>query len=490
MTRTALLCLATLGIWAVACSGGSDSVDGNSSDGAVEVVDVVADVETIQSDDTTSADSAPNDLIVADTDVLNDLTPFDFVEDSPLQDATEDVQAEVTIVDVVDTTPDDLPDDADVPFACHTDEECVGVIIIFTQCRRPVCVVETGQCVAGLSEDLEECDDFDPCTVDDACTNGECAGAAMPCDDANPCTYDECSGGECVHPPVPDCIQCNVDSDCPLPPVTCVEASCVGGHCETGEKDCDDGLLCTEDSCDPATGDCVNSGDCCFSIADCNDGDLCTEDICDANTNSCTHAPVSCEDGNNCTDTQCLPAEGCLYAPIPDCFIPCDDTADCDDGTVCTQDFCNVQEGHCNYILYYCNDSDPCTLDYCDPIIGCTGDPNPACDSCETDEDCVNPNNLCFQGSCEGHCVFKEVVCNDNDPCTDDYCIPEQGLCWFEDHCCETAADCVVYSACEEAQCLEGSCIVQPLDCNDMNPCTQDQCDPTSGCYHETIPGC
>jgi hypothetical protein len=83
-----------------------------------------------------------------------------------------------------------------------------------------------------------------------------------------------------------------------------------GGGCST-DGDCDDGDLCTTDSCDSGTGVCS------FAAIVCDDGDACTIDSCDASSGACVGDPnpaclciptenpeVSCSDGedNDCDD--------------------------------------------------------------------------------------------------------------------------------------------------------------------------------------------
>jgi hypothetical protein len=56
-----------------------------------------------------------------------------------------------------------------------------------------------------------------------------------------------------------------------------------GGECTT-DTDCDDGLACTIDACDEASGSCVAVPD----DGDCDDGDECTADVCTAGV-GCEH---------------------------------------------------------------------------------------------------------------------------------------------------------------------------------------------------------
>ncbi|MCK9420522.1 MAG: hypothetical protein M0R70_14215 [Nitrospirae bacterium] len=81
---------------------------------------------------------------------------------------------------------------------------------------------------------------------------------------------------------------------------------------------CDDGIDCTEDSCDVATGACVHTplGSCCTSAADCNDNNICTTDACGhtAVANCCVTA-ADCEDNNVCSTDTCVAAK-CVHTPI------------------------------------------------------------------------------------------------------------------------------------------------------------------------------
>ena len=64
--------------------------------------------------------------------------------------------------------------------------------------------------------------------------------------------------------------------------------------CCTSDDQCDDGEVCTEDTCDTASGQCVNTDieDCCTVDDECDDGDECTEDTCDVTTGECKNEEI------------------------------------------------------------------------------------------------------------------------------------------------------------------------------------------------------
>ncbi len=79
-------------------------------------------------------------------------------------------------------------------------------------------------------------------------------------------------------------------------------------------KVCDDSNVCTDDRCDPATGNCVFTN----NTAPCDDGLLCTvNDACVGGV--CVSGnPVHCDDGNVCTTDSCDSGTGqCVFLPIP-----------------------------------------------------------------------------------------------------------------------------------------------------------------------------
>ncbi|MBM4355321.1 MAG: hypothetical protein FJ109_16305, partial [Deltaproteobacteria bacterium] len=179
------------------------------------------------------------------------------------------------------------------------------------------------------------CNDADPCTIVDACSNGVCSGTGQKsCDDKNPCTKDSCVKFEgCLHQPE-DGKACNDGDPCT------VTDSCVGGAClGSGQADCDDDNVCTDDACEPYAGCKSTPHD---GLA-CDDLNACTvKDACAGGKCLGSGAPP-CNDGNACTTDVCVPPGGCVFTPIVPC---CGDMKihppeECDDGNVTPGDGCN-----------------------------------------------------------------------------------------------------------------------------------------------------
>jgi hypothetical protein len=188
----------------------------------------------------------------------------------------------------------------------------------------------------------------------------------------------------------------------------CNTAVCSAGKCSTTPVNCDDGDVCTTDTCDPVTG-CAHApvANCCHTDADCDDDNACTTDTCV--DNQCQHTDVICNDNDVCTEDTCDPATGCVNTPISNC---CHDNSECNDNNACTVDTCvnnrcvftpaggtcstgfgacgeNPDFGTCGCVQTAsggtaCVDDRPCNLD----------------PECTTDADCTGPNEVCTINTC------------------------------------------------------------------------------------------
>ncbi len=181
-------------------------------------------------------------------------------------------------------------------------------------------VCEAGVCAGVPMQDGEACDDGDPYTIGDVCTAGICGGTAcgVACDDGNDCVVDEeisCDTGECLGVLADDATPCD-DGD----PLTwgdaCLVGHCVGAACG---YDCDDGNACTETdlvSCED--GSCL--GDPVIDGTLCDDGDAATEaDACAAGV--CGGQPIEQEPGagagDHCGCSGGLTTSALVALPLP-----------------------------------------------------------------------------------------------------------------------------------------------------------------------------
>lgn len=182
----------------------------------------------------------------------------------------------------------------------------------------------------------------------------ECTTAAM-CDDDVDCTTDDCASGRCTH--VGNDAACATDERCN------VVSGCVPIVCED-DGDCSDGDVCNgNEMCAPGgAGSDPRTGCRAGPSPDCNDGITCTDDVCDPTT-GCGHVPdhASCDDDVDCTLDQCGGATG----PSGCSNVPNDGMCATDVCTVGAS--CNATAGCVGGAPRDCLDGNACTADACDP---------------------------------------------------------------------------------------------------------------------------
>jgi hypothetical protein len=188
------------------------------------------------------------------------------------------------------------------------------------------------------------------------------AGSAVDCDDGVACTQDTCdeSQAACVHAPdhalCQDGMACNGAESCHP------TQGCVAGT----PRDCDDGVACTQDACVELAGGCVNQP----QDAACDDGDVCNgAETCSLIQGCQAGTPLTCDDGVFCNGAEsCDPTQGCLPGSPPSCAHL--------DG--------------------------PCVLGVCDPVMdACQAVPVADELPCDDGDACM-AGDACNQGVCTG----------------------------------------------------------------------------------------
>jgi len=279
----------------------------------------------------------------------------------------------------------------------------------------------------------------------------------VDCDDGVGCTEDTCQSGICVS--IPDDAACTEQEFCSL------SSDCVPlWSCETADE-CEDGDLCTADACEGnlcrfrfcPSGQlcCPTLGGCveaeCCRDADCNDGKVCTVDRCVGG--ACENAALSCPGKTQCFEQSEKPT-------CSECFEP----SDCDDGIACTVDRC---------LGGLCQSTDGCTSpEICDREQGeCAKPPD-----CVTDGDCKN-DDACSAATCTNAGTCSYTQCDqDGLLCCPTGCASE---------CCKSS-DCDDGIPCTVNECADGLCRFTANDgsCNEGRPdgALAMTCDPVLGC--------
>ncbi|GAF68425.1 unnamed protein product, partial [marine sediment metagenome] len=193
----------------------------------------------------------------------------------------------------------------------------------------------------------------------------------------------------------------------------------------------------------------------------------------------------SCDDGNICTDDSCDPASGCVYTDNTD---PCDDGLFCTVGETCTYGVCNGGEPRdCSELDDDCNvgvcneETDSCEAEPvedgtpCDDGLFCTGRDTCRDGVCERGAFPCPPGYGCHEDTdtC-GPCVTDEhcddgLFCNGVETCTNSICRPGVFPCAPGEICDESTDSC---GPCvNDAQCDDG------LFCNGVETCVEGVCE-------------
>jgi hypothetical protein len=306
------------------------------------------------------------------------------------------------------------------------------------------------------------CDDANLCTANDICDKGQCwPGTPVDCIDHNPCTDDGCN-------PADGCGYSFNLAPCTDDDVCTLEDQCFQGLCQSAQSlSCDDGNPCTDDGCDPDTA-CTHTANQapCDDLNKCTTGDHCEDGKCKI------AGPVLCDDDNLCTDDWCDPQEGCQHTSNGNL---CDDTDACTLNDLCVDSVCLGDTP------LPCDDDNPCTDDSCQPLVGCINLPNQQ--GCDNQDPCTK-NDVCHEAVCTPGDV---AVCDDQNDCTEDSCLTMEG-CQFDaltDTPCDDGDLCTEDDVCNDGQCYPGN----TADCDDSNACTDDVCAPATGCTNEPNQG-
>ena len=198
---------------------------------------------------------------------------------------------------------------------------------------------------------------------------------------------------------------------------------------------------------------------------------------------------VDCADPATCTVECCGscsdPCDAVDCADPATCTVECCGACDPCDGVVCDdEDACNGEEtcdpatGGClTGTAVDCDDGDLCTTDNCDSDDGSCDNAPTDCDNgdaCDGEEVCSPGDGLCQPGT--------PLDCDDVNLCTDDGCAPATG-CW------NNPMDCGDGDICTDDDCSpgDGLCTHPATDCGDGDACTVDSCDSVAGCLHAPV---
>lgn len=356
------------------------------------------------------------------------------------------------------------------------------------ECTVDTCDAASGCASTGLTG--TPCDDGAACSTDDLCAAGVCVATPCNCggidcsEGTGPCQFGECVNNACIVVDAAAGTACQPANSCVLGAFCDSGANCVGtwdgAECTCGtDADCDDGLACTNDTCDTATGRCDSAvvagacklADACAFAGQAHPSDACLS--CQPQDSDTAWSAAACDDGDICTADMCNPATGdCESVVTAGC---CNVDADCLSVLVGPCDTATCVEGTCQVAVdpakesQLCDDENACTVGERCTSGSCSGG---------VPKTCPDPEVACTVAVCDaatGECAMETAPvgmgCDDGDPCTvADGCTGSG--------CLGQAKDCSVFgNDCSTSACdgVTGECVttvnVGSL-CNDSDECT------------------
>lgn len=226
----------------------------------------------------------------------------------------------------------------------------------------------------------------------------------------------------------------------------------------------------------------------CKTKVECSDNLLCINGKCvDGQCQyeivpDCCLSLADCLDSDPCTLNECKGHKCSLVVLKPP--VCCYGPEDCDDGNECTQDICDggickhpaQPGGSCCKQDEECEDGNVCTDDKCDlTTFKCNFVPNTV--PCDDSNKCTT-NDKCSQGVCSG----TPIVCDDKLECTQNLCDPDTG-CFYppeeDGKECDDGNICTAFDKCLLGECVGEwvkGCCLKVEDCDDGNKCTVDKC--------------
>ena len=232
-------------------------------------------------------------------------------------------------------------------------------------------------------------------------------------------SHQQCdAGGACVPKVCNTAAECNESGASSAEPFYCPDGKCRAWQC-ANDAQCGAGRKCNS-----LNYKCYDAPKGCTLDTHCLDDDVCSDDSCDKATGACTHSKLQgccnsaadCDDKNPCTTESCG-GSVCAWKDIAAC---CSQDADCTDSDACTADSClksGGPAGKCKHLAAagcctkanQCDDGEPATSDSCDAaskacVHGLPGAPV----SCKANGDCVAG---CAAGTCAGGtCSYAPTV--------------------------------------------------------------------------------
>lgn len=353
---------------------------------------------------------------------------------------------------------------------CHDDDACTIDSCFLGACLStvdPACGCDiTPACDPNCPHLDPDCSNAQICTLTSYCCEGD--GYCDECPQEDPdCIIELCPEDGFCDPNCPEDADCQENGRICESTGYCCDFDGFCDECPELDTDCLDSTCAEDGLCDPECveidPDCqTNEYICRFTAYCCEDDGFC--DQCPEMDTDCVDEPCmadgvcapqcleqdpDCDNSAICSETGycCIHDGYCDECPEPDsdCSTACVADADCDDGSACTEDWC--ESGVCAYGAPDCGHlDDECSIGVCSEETS----------TCERVP--VNDGGLCSVGVCNnGSCTVSTGAC-----CTDSCEETTQSECNQLSGAFSGTGTTCADSACEIGACYleDGTCLI------------------------------
>jgi hypothetical protein len=315
-------------------------------------------------------------------------------------------------------------EDAEAP-ARDAGGSCTGVDCskLDSDCTRGVCDPRTGTCSAEARRGGQSCFDDNPCSQNDRCADGRCVGQQIDCSAFD----DECSQGVCdpqvggcTYGPTRQSLPCDDVNPCTLND-RCTDQGCVAESDAPTTTNCTDFNACTGTSATPDH--CDGAGACLPgapgpSGTKCDDDSECTAaDQCDGSGN-CDGMPVregepcqtKCTSNTRCRAGACETVANATPEHDPRCVLNL-----CGEASICRPEWEHDLVCHCgcDFLDPDCNE---CSARMCQTDVSLKHSAQRWCDdNGKAIDNC--PDSLKGNGRCDCGCQFSDPDCSGGSCC-------------------------------------------------------------------------
>eukprot|EP01125_Pyxidicula_operculata_P010074 TRINITY_DN3316_c0_g1_i1.p1 TRINITY_DN3316_c0_g1~~TRINITY_DN3316_c0_g1_i1.p1 ORF type:complete len:2425 (-),score=517.38 TRINITY_DN3316_c0_g1_i1:128-7402(-) len=353
---------------------------------------------------------------------------------------------------------DATPNPQSKPTACHvaTCNVTTNTWVYTLNCPPPSDICQVPVCPSG------SCTTSPKCGVSDACVTRTCNSTTGACTNIGCSPYEYITSSGTNYCRLLSTTPCSTSTGCQYTNKVCPTPT---------DK-------CKRATCEPSTGNCIESEYCSPYDNSTGTQNLCKPRTCNQNTYTCTYASSCNPPNTTCASATCDPAIGQASCTVST-FCPYYDESNVTLGVnKCRYRSTCYSAGNCSYINIPCTPTNSCYSVSCNPATGaCVQSIN--CGFYNGSDKC-QVRNTCFTN---GTCAYKTPCVPTNSCMVTTNCDSATGACTYNSICPYYEVNNTVTNYCRTRSACSGTnCTYVTTSCiTPTNTCLTSSCNPLTG---------